>query len=293
MKKLLLTLAIFSRAVLAQEFAAAAPAVQEEVAALPAFTVLSSVTQQVMKEEPAPLAGMVPVRKVVSETVQIVDDPQLIVKKPEEPKPKITRELTEEQRARWLAQRRKTITVNISATVYDHQRTLLRWYPHGHRAPAMTAWSAIDFNLFSGLYRFVHEDQEFILLLMHIENVDTQKRMLLAQRWGREYLPPEFPELPATGTPSFVVTQGDANDAEAMAPVTALHELYREDHVALHEAYTARLKAHAEREAWLRANPPQPQDVLIRVWKPQPLADSVTPSPAPPIVPLLENPVDQ
>ena len=64
-----------------------------------------------------------------------------------------------------------------------------------------------------------------------------------------------------------MVTQGDSTDADAIAPITALHELYKVEGPHLMAAYQARKQARIEHEAWLRANPPQPQDVLIQVWK--------------------------
>jgi len=287
MKTILLTLSLMLQAVNAQEYPT--PPAQVAAAELPTFDLISSITQYVMKEEPAPLSGMLPVRKLISETVQVVDDPQLVVQKPAI-EPRVTRELTDEQRARWYANRRKMITLNFSATVYDHKRSFLRWYPHGHRAPAMTAWSAIDFNVFCGINRFICQDQEYILLFMGVENVNTEKRKLTAQRWGKVYQPPAFPDLPETGTAEFVMVQGDAMDTKALEPITTMHELYREESVRLHADYAARLQAQAERETWLRANPPQPQDVLIRVWKTEAPVDAN--SLAHPIAPLVETSVE-
>jgi hypothetical protein len=291
MKYLVLLSCLFLQFLGAQESnQSPTPSVQVTEQEPPSFQVRSSVTKRELRVEPAPLPDMQAVSKIVNVTVEVVDDPQLIVKKAET-EPRVSRPLTEEQRARWNAQRRKFININLSATVYDHQWTFLRWYPDGNRAPAMTAWSNIDFNLFQGLNRFMIAEQEFILLFLAIENVDTEKRKLAAQRWGKVYQAPIFPNIPLTETPQLIVTQGDATDTEAMGPVTAMHEIYREDSARLHTAYAARLKAQAEREAWLRANPPQPQDVLIRVWKTETSLEGANTTAAP-IAPLVETSVE-
>jgi uncharacterized protein YcbX len=60
----------------------------------------------------------------------------------------------------------------------------------------------------------------------------------------------------------------------------------------MHEEYAARLTAQAQREAALRANPPEPQDVLIRVWKSEMPADAVSDVPEKILTPLVEKPVE-
>jgi hypothetical protein len=290
MKAFFFILVIVASTLAAQEPTGPIPPTQPESGELPAFQVRSSVTQQVMREEPAPLPGMVPVCKSVTETVEVVDDPQLPVKPV--PEPGATRVLSEEERAQLQATQRVIIPIIMTATVYDHQRTLLRWYPHGNHAPSMSAWSTIDFNVLCGVTRFVFENQEFHLLLMPVENVDTEKRRLMAQQLGREYQAPQYPEFPEPGNAVFVVTQGDATDAAALKPVKALHALYLAESAELHEEYAARLTAQAQREATLRANPPEPQDVLIRVWKSEMPADAVTDVPEKILAPLVERPVE-
>ena len=52
-----------------------------------------------------------------------------------------------------------------------------------------------------------------------------------------------------------------------MEIITGLHELYKVEGPRMKAAYEAREKARIEREAYLRANPPQPQDITIHIWK--------------------------
>jgi hypothetical protein len=255
---------------------------------IPDFEVLRTDTRSVLKEEPAPLPGMIPVRKVITETVEVVADPQLPIQKPEPEKP--VRILSEEERAALRARHRAVIPVMLSATVYDHKRTMLRWFPNGVKGGEMIAWSAVDFNVFGGMHRFSYQGREYSLMLIGIGNEDTERSRLRAQRIGRPYVPVVHPELPLTGTPEFVVTKGDAADVMALAPIVGLHELYRREKDKLHAQYEARKKAQKEYEAWVRAHPPEPKDVLIRVWKTEtPSLDGA--SPLIPVTPLLETPV--
>jgi hypothetical protein len=75
-----------------------------------------------------------------------------------------------------------------------------------------------------------------------------------------------LPEL-ATSGPAFVLTDGDTTDKESMALIQGMHDLYRVEGQRMEAAYIARIKAHAERKAYLLANPPIPKDVTIQVWK--------------------------
>ncbi|MCU0779672.1 MAG: hypothetical protein MUF04_01065, partial [Akkermansiaceae bacterium] len=44
----------------------------------------------------------------------------------------------------------------LSATVFDHQWTLLRWWAGNAPARAFAAWSNVDFNHFTGVGGFEH-----------------------------------------------------------------------------------------------------------------------------------------
>ena len=61
-----------------------------------------------------------------------------------------------------------------------------------------------------------------------------------------------------------------------MNTLAQVHDLYRKEGVRMEEAFQAREKAHAERKAYLLANPPVPGDVTIRFWKrpPSPKRDN-------------------
>jgi len=240
------------------------PSPPAPVPVTPNFAVKSSWTAQVVREEPAPLPGMTPVRKPVNVTVQVVEDPHL----PTPPAPALVNS-DPAAIARFkamVAARPKVENIFLSATVYDHQRTMLRWHPNGHPDQEVIAWSALDFNVMSGFSKFTYNGSDYNLF-MFVGNDSSEQHRRFAQMRGVTYVPPVFPDLPPSGTPAFVVTQGDSTDADAIAPITALHELYKVEGPQLVAAHQAREQARIEHEAWLRANPPQPQDVLIQVWK--------------------------
>lgn len=233
----------------------------------PEFEVLESRTEKALREEPAPLPDMEPVRKVVDVTVQVVKDPQL--PEPAETGPVAADpERAAELRAR-LAARQRTVFLSLSAAVHDHEATLLRWWPRGNRGPQYTAWSNVDWELLAGHGKIVHEGVEYQLFIgLHLE--DSAARRRLAERFGKPYVPVPIPALPPDETAAFVVTEGDAADTAATAAITALHGYFQAHRQELVAARDARKEAQRQREAQLRANPPEPENVHLRIWKREP-----------------------
>ena len=232
---------------------------------LPNFKIKSTTSSKIIREEPSGVPGLPPLRKRVTATVHLVEDPHLSATPPPLPPVDMSDPEALARRIALAAHDKKTKFVFLSATVYDHQRTLLIWNPIGAPATVMTAWSNIDFNYMSGFTSYTYKGCTYSLLLM-LGNEFTIVRERAAQRTGRPYIRPVFPVLP-TDAPGFVVTQGDTGDAQAMDVISGLHELYKVEGTRLKAAYEARAKASIEREAYLRANPPQPKDVTIHVWK--------------------------
>ncbi|WP_367870777.1 hypothetical protein [Luteolibacter sp. Populi] len=236
------------------------------------FTVLSSRTTRVEVTEAPEMPGLPPVEGTINITVQKVADPNLPAPPPPLPAlppddPAVLARL-EQMRASYRA---STIAF-LAATVHDGSRTLLRIYPNGGPNEAVTAWSNLDFNHFSGFsdYR-VHgaDGQEHrVSLLMGIGNINTAAMTQLAARHGVAYEPPQIPSVPdlAAGGPAFTVVEGQANTA-AMEILEQLHDLYRKEGVRMAAACQAREIARAARKAELLANPPKPRDVTIQVWR--------------------------
>lgn len=253
---------------------AAQPVVSES---LPNFEVISRHVETIIEEEPAPLPDMQPVRKMVTSIVEIVADPHL-PEPPPAPSPADPNDPVVLARLEALRLRaKKTEFVFVSATVYDHGHTLLKWRANGKPENKMTAWSRLDFNHFSGLGKYSYNDRIYSFM-MSVTNESQANRQRLAARRNRPYVPVQIPEIPSEG-PGFVIVSGDQTDAALMDVVTGLHELYRVEGQRMADAYVAREAARKVHEAELRANPPQPEDVHIRIWKDEEPKITTTPNP--------------
>lgn len=243
------------------------------------FKVVSSRTTRMDVTETPETPDLPPVTGAIKVTVQLVEDPQLTnphpplsVLPPDDPA--VVARLAE-----LAEQYRGTQLVFLSAEVHDHNRTLLCIYPNGKPDGAVTAWSNLDFNHFSGFSTFRVKDgidgtlHDFALL-MGIGNTDTQRSEKLAKTGGLKHDAPIIPEMSdlVDGGPAFVLVEGDAKSA-AMDTLEQIHDLYRKEGARMGRANHAREKARTERKAHLLANPPVPEDVTIRFWK------RATPSP--------------
>ena len=99
---------------------------------------------------------------------------------------------------------------------------------------------------------------------MQLESMDPKKRALLESH-GYTMELPEGPEFPADRV-AYAVTDGDTSDEDGMAFIEGIHQLYNNEKDRLAAAYEGREQARKEREAYLKANPPQPQDGKLRFW---------------------------
>jgi hypothetical protein len=169
------------------------------------FKLIRRQVETIDAEEPAPLPGMIPVRRKITITVDEVEAPHL----PKPPPPPAATgpdpEALAAFRAR-MALRPKPLLIHLSATVYDHENTLLRGFPNGRPDQEMIAWSNIDWSLLAGQSRFTIAGREYHILL-GLGRESTENRRRLAARLGRPYNPPVLPELPPDETPAFVVTE--------------------------------------------------------------------------------------
>jgi hypothetical protein len=213
---------------------------------------------------------VLPDRKV---TLQRIKNPGLADPTPPAPPPPLSeaelRALHESPEWKaMVAKHHESRLLFISATVYDHQKTLVRWYGNGTPMKSFAAWSNIDFNHFSGMGGFKSGGISYHFM-MGVGNHDTVRWRARLEEAGREHEEPQAPELPV-GEPGFVLVEGDPNDAEGLAPIRGLHELYKTEAARLAAAYAGRERARAKQEAYLKANPPVPQDIVINYWKVQP-----------------------
>ena len=245
------------------------------------FKVLTSRTQRMHVTEAPEMSDLPPIKGTINVTVQMVKDPGL----PDPPPPLPALPPNDPAVIARMEEIRENYhgaeLVFLSATVYDHSRTLLRIHPNGDIKGEITAWSNIDFSHFSGFstYRVHNGDGTFrdYGLLMGIGNTDTYRIRKQLAGHGHDFTQPTIPQLPdlAISGPAFVVVEGQT-DGEAMDTLAQVHDLYRKEGVGMEEAYHAREKARAERYAYLLANPPVPDDVMIRFWKRPPSPNLTT-----------------
>jgi hypothetical protein len=263
----------------------------QEPSSSPAELLDPIVKAPIVQTEPAPEPPrlVIPPEDIIS--TEIIDangqkftiqevEPQDIAPLPPPPPPRI---LTPEEqatrdaaRAARLAARGKHRNLMISCTVYDGEKTMIRWNSHG-REPVeyFTAWSNVNFHYFNSLSRFKKNDTTYTLMF-GIGDTDTAKMTSLYARRNAVYTPPVIPALPADATvePSYVVTQGNPSPAD-LEPILGLHEVFQQHHAAL-IAEHQRLKVLRAQEAAARAaNPPDPKpDIIIRHWKIEPKAQT-------------------
>ena len=255
----------------------------QEPAGEPAELLDPIVKEPIVQTEPAPEPQRleVPPEEIISTKVIIRDGQKFIIQKvePQEleplhapPPPRVLTPEEEEARSARLAARGEYRNLMLSCTVYDGQKTMIRWNSQG-REPVeyFTAWSNVNFHYFNSLGRFKKNDTTYTLMF-GIGDTDTAKMTSLYARRGKTYTPPIIPALPAEAAiePNFVVTQGNPTPAD-LEPIEGLHELYKEHHAALIAEYQ-RLKVLRAQEAAARAaNPPDPKpDIIIRHWTIEP-----------------------
>ena len=251
------------------------------------FEIISSRTT-VMDVVKAPeMEDLPPITGRINVTVQMVEDPGLA--EPLEPLPVLEpQDPAVVARMEELQEKyRGTSLVFLSASVYDHKRTLLRIHTHPGQNGEVTAWSNLNFNHFSGFSTYrVKDGVDGTLhdfgILMGLGNEDTERLAELSTRSDWQYDSPEIPEFHdlAEVGPAFVVTKGEEG-SPAMDILEQLHDLYRKEGAKMEAAYHAREKARAERKAYLLENPPKPSDVTVRFWNrnPAPSTQDQTQSP--------------
>ncbi len=226
----------------------------------PDFEIESTQIKLIDVVEPPPMPGLPPVEGTMTLKIHSVVDPGL----PEIPEhsPALPEELATGGEVEPVNSNLLDMgIVSISATVYDHSRTLLTCNMGGGIDKTITAWSNIDFNHFSGIGNFEAKGADgktrSYMLLMSSGDETTDSTPNSAT--------PKIPAIP-NGTPAFVIETINP-DPDSVKLLEDLHALYRDEGKNMAEATAAREKAEAEKRAYLLANPPKPKDVTVYFWK--------------------------
>jgi len=179
--------------------------------------------------------------------------------------------ISEELRAKIDAYKEKNPrhqVISFRATIYRLEdqttRTHLQLWSGGGAEP-VSFWSSGDFSLLSGIGAFTDKQGVTRALFMVWSMHDMPRFAKRMQEIGRDYTPPEIPELPADRA-AYVINTGDP-DEEMLSAIDAIHEILTHDAAELRLAYEGRVRAAREREEFLKANPPQPKDLIINYWR--------------------------
>lgn len=171
-----------------------------------------------------------------------------------------------------LERYRKQRQIFVSAIVYDHHRSYVRWQVNGRMNGDsnryFAAWSNVDFNHFTGIGGFELSGIRYSFF-MPVGNVDSARLKTRMEAAGRQFDPLQTPELPQW-EPTFVLVEGDPTDVEGILPVKGLHDLYQTERFRLAAAFQGRERARLARESWLKANPPQPKHHVLYHYAVQP-----------------------
>lgn len=96
-------------------------------------------------------------------------------------------------------------------------------------------------------------------------NVDLDRMAELQGAKGIEHDAPELPDFPAGNAIYQFI--GERPAAEDLVAIQALHDLYNHNLAELRTAYQGRERARIEREAWLKAHPQQPKNIILNYWR--------------------------
>lgn len=165
-----------------------------------------------------------------------------------------------------------TELVFLSATVYDHSRTLLRIHLSGAEGWEITAWSNIDFNHFAGFasYRATSPEGEIsdVALVMGLGNVDTERMKELYADNSELLNNPQPPRLrDVTKGPAYKVVDGNDSEGAALETLKQMHWLYEKEGTRMMEAHLSRVAEERKLREYYLANPPKPKDVVLNYWR--------------------------
>jgi len=169
-----------------------------------------------------------------------------------------------QQLADYRATHPGTGVISIGATVYrTHKvppRTLVNYWPSRGDDP-ITFWSSANFALLSGIHSFLATDGRTYNFFMTWSTIDTGRADDLS---GGMPLP-DIPDFPM-GSATFTIVGKPPADPSVLVPIQSLHDLYNSERLRLKTAFQGRERARLQQEADLKANPPQPKNIVLNYW---------------------------
>ena len=196
-------------------------------------------------------------RKLVIQRVVPPVLPSPLVTKTKEP---IDPEVAEQRRAAWrILAPVETRLLSLTATVYENGWTFLSWWDYDEEGKFQTfeAWSQTDFTSLWMVGDFEVNDVDYIMFPMVLD-------ASLKYSGSRNHPLPG--PLSFEGTPGYRLMKGDASNTKALNPITALHEIYRNEGPLIATQWAEVVKQRQADEAWRKANPPVPKNTVIRMW---------------------------
>jgi hypothetical protein len=218
------------------------------------------------------MPGLPPVEGRISLSVRKVVDPGL----PPLPEPPPPLPPDDAETKAMLEESKETHNgselVFLSATVYDHSRTLLRIQLSGEDGWEVTAWSNIDFNHFSGFasYRTTSPEGEAsdVALVTGLGNIDTDRMKKLSAETGESFENPLLPKLrDISEGPAYVIVEGKDAEGAALETLKQMHLLYGKEGNRMREAHLSRVAEEKKMREYYLANPPKPKDVVLNYWR--------------------------
>jgi len=162
----------------------------------------------------------------------------------------------------------KSNMVMLGATVYRFKdappRTLVTYWREGG-AGSVTFWSSADFALLSGVSSFVATDGDPRTLFLMWSGLEVDRLADLLASSNQENSGPALPVFP-DGPATFII-DGEQPDAETLVPIQSLHDLYNSEYARLKTAWEGRERERIAHEAWLKAHPPQPKNIVLNYWR--------------------------
>jgi hypothetical protein len=142
-------------------------------------------------------------------------------------------------------------------------RSLVTLEPQGTGEP-VTLFSSADFGLLASIGNFTGTDgKNRALILSWSSNTCENPTDLATQLQQRSGLK-KIPKL-APGRASYTLVSGNP-DPTTLSAIQSIHELYQTEHPRLTAADQGRERARLQQEAQLKAQPPQPKNLVLHHW---------------------------